>query len=150
MMQILFKHTITTTTMKIKNIRSLLLIMLIPAIAIAQNDLQGKTTNWNISEQTDLSSGNTIQQVSIVQVSDSVVVWGPSVEDGFPMSVTNISGNWDANTNLGNVTYSLQFEDGSGEAVLSGTGNDQIITLDLTFVNGSSRINLKADSITYY
>ena len=148
-MKIYFRHTITTTIMKIKNILGLLLLLLIPAIGMAQNDLQGKTTNWNISEQTDLASGNISQQVSIVLVSDSVIVWGPSVEDGFPMSVTNISGNWDATTNTGNVTYSLQFEEGSGTAVLSGNENDKFITLDLFFANGSSKIKLKVDHIRY-
>jgi hypothetical protein len=148
MMQILFKPTITTTIMKINNLLGLLLIMLIPAIGIAQNNLHAIMTTWIITEQTDLSSGNTIQ-ISIVLVSDSIIVCGPSVEDGFPMSFTNISGNWDASTNMDNVTYSLLFEDGTGTAALSGTGNYQFITLDLTFVNGSSRIKLKADSITY-
>ena len=135
--------------MRIKNILCLYLLVLVPAIGSAQNDLQGKTSEWTISEQTDLSSGNAIQQSSIVVISDTEVSWGPSIDDGFTMPVTGISGSWDSSTNLGSSTYTLQFEGGSGIATLVGNENELSITLNLTFDNGSSNLKFKVEGITY-
>ncbi len=135
--------------MKIKFIQGLFLFILIPLIGFSQNGLLGKTCQLTIAEQTDLSSGNITQQASIVQLSDLEVIWGPTLEEGFTMSVSNTSGSWNETTNTGEVIYTLQLEDGSGTATLKGDSNGLVIILELTFSNGSSRLELKATGITY-
>lgn len=116
----------------------------------AQNDLQGKTTQWSVSEQTDLISGNTIQNASVVEVSDSKIVWGAAIDnDAYSMTVTSISGTWEAINNTGAVTYTVEVSNGSGTVLLNGDENGLTITFDLTFENGTAYLRLKANNILY-
>lgn len=149
MIKTLFNPLNTTTTMKTSNLLYLLLL-LTPLMANAQNDLQGKTVKLIISEQTDESSGKTLQQSSIVRITDSKILWGATIEDGFPMTVTSISGSWDENSNIGKVDFELQLEDGKGTATIEGNSRGVEVIFNLNFSNGPANIKLKADKITLY
>ena len=125
------------------------ILILIPTLGIAQNDLEGKTSRWKISSHTDLDGGEVMNKKSVLVLNDNFVFWGLDESNGINMDVTSVDGRWDSRRKSGKVTYNVDVAGDTGTITVQGNGRKARITIRFIYSDGASNIRLIVKSVSY-
>gem|GEM_PF-5067970 len=106
-------------------------------------------STWAVSSHTDQASNQTYNQESLVKLTDSRVSWGPAEDQMMEFDIEAANGLWDKQSNLGKLNLTVRAEGVAGDFTIEGTRDKITITIDLSFGNGASKLQLNVSQVSY-
>lgn len=108
------------------------------------------TLDYKLSSENLSVAGQQVMILSTIEKAGDTIVWTQhnNILETSTFTITNTSGNWDAVTSVGIITYQMTMEDMPCELVLSGDGTNLSAILKV-FTSNTDEYLFNINAITY-